>query len=44
VENEVIVKEQEKPSIKICDSHLNYSVIGTLQIHAYVNAYVRLDN
>jgi len=44
VENEVIIKEQEKSSIKICDSYLSYSVIGTLQIHAYVTAYVRLDN
>jgi len=44
VENEVIIKEQDKTSIKICDSYLSYSVIGTLEIHAYLTADIRLDN
>ena len=40
----MIIKEQEKPSIKNCDLYSSYSVIGTLEIRAYLTAYVRLDN
>lgn len=40
----MILNEQEKRSIKICGSYFSYSVIGTLEINAYLTVYVGLDS
>ena len=44
MENDGIINEQEKRSIRICGSYLSYSVIRTLYINEYFTAYLRLDN